>query len=225
MRFSAFLACSLPVLAHGSYIKRGNERWPKHSPYSRDINGSWPDTPLYTSGRDIKNARNETVTYAGVNWPGAADVMIPEGLQYQSISTIVSKIKALGMNVIRLTYAIEMVDDIYEGGDVSLEDALTIALGALNGSKVLGEILAANPAFTANTTRLQVWLDTKSGQRSAADDRRRCLMPSLQSVIISKSMCIWTTTSRKANGVVAMTMEMLGSAVRACRCVETTTQC
>lgn len=225
MRFSAFLACSLPVLAHGSYIKHGDKSWPKHSPYTRDINGSWPDTPFYTSGRDIKNARNETVTYVGVNWPGAADVMIPEGLQYQSISTIVSKIKALGMNVIRLTYAIEMVDDIYEGGDVSVEDALTIALGATNGSKVLGEILAANPAFSANTTRLQVWLDTESGQPSTADHICRCLMPSLQSAIISKSMCIWTTTSRKANGVVAITMEMLGSVVCACRCVETTIEC
>lgn len=225
MRFSAFLACSLPVLAHESYIKHGGNSWPKHSPYTRDINDSWPDTPFYTSGRDIKNALNDTVTYAGVNWPGAADVMIPEGLQYQSISTIVSKIKTLGMNVIRLTYAIEMVDDIYEGGDISLEDALTLALGATNGSKVLNEILAANPSFSANTTRLQVWLDTSFGQPSAADHFRRCLMPSLQSAIISKSMCIWTITSRKENGVAATTMAMLGSAVRACRCVKMKVEC
>lgn len=104
----------------------------------------------------MKNALNETVVYAGVNWPGAADVMIPEGLQYQSISSIVSKIKSLGMNVIRLTYAIEMIDDIYDDGDVSLGDATQIALGAENGTKVLNEILAANPSFSTNTTRLQV---------------------------------------------------------------------
>lgn len=117
---------------------------------------SWPAGPFHTDGRYMKNALNETVTYAGVNWPGAADVMIPEGLQYQSIASIVAKIKELDMNVIRLTYAIEMVDDIYDGGDVSLEDALIIALGQTNGTAVLAEILGKNPSFSANTTRLEV---------------------------------------------------------------------
>lgn len=32
--------------------------------------------------------------------------MIPEGLQYQPIAAIVSKIRSLGMNAIRLTYAV-----------------------------------------------------------------------------------------------------------------------
>lgn len=36
--------------------------------------------------------------------------MVPEGLQYQSVETIVSKIKSLGMNSIRLTYATELID-------------------------------------------------------------------------------------------------------------------
>jgi hypothetical protein len=34
--------------------------------------------------------------------------MIPEGLQYQSIKNIVKRVKDLDMNVIRLTYAIEV---------------------------------------------------------------------------------------------------------------------
>lgn len=131
-----------------------------HQPRVTNGTNSWPYAPFYTSGRDMKNTLYETVTYAGVNWPGAADVMIPEGLQFQSIATIVSKIKSLGLNSIRLTYAIEMIDDIYESGDVSLEDALTIALGAENGTIVLGEVLAANPSFSANTTRLQVCLES-----------------------------------------------------------------
>ncbi|KAI4729504.1 putative endoglucanase E1 [Aureobasidium sp. EXF-10728] len=118
---------------------------------------SWPNTPFTTSGRDMKNSLNETVVYAGVNWPGAADVMIPEGLQYQSISTIMSQIKDLGMNVIRLTYAIEMIDDIYENKDSSLKTAFIQALGETNGTKVLNQVLLNNPSFTENTTRLEVF--------------------------------------------------------------------
>jgi hypothetical protein len=117
---------------------------------------SWPHTPFTTSGRDIKNSLHETVVYAGVNWPGATDVMIPEGLQYQSIHTIMTKIKSLGMNVIRLTYAIEMIDDIYDGKDSSLKTAFIQALGKTNGTKVLKQVLSANPSFTEKTTRLEV---------------------------------------------------------------------
>ena len=83
--------------------------------------------------------------------------MIPEGLQYQSIATIVSKIKSLGMNVIRLTYAIEMVDDIIAGTDSSLSGSLNRALGSANGSVVLQQILRNNPTFSASTTRLEVY--------------------------------------------------------------------
>ena len=117
---------------------------------------AFPNAPLKTSNQLILDSTGANFTNVGVNWPGAGEVMIPEGLQYQSISSIVSKIKSLGMNVIRLTYAIEMVDDIYAGGDVSLENALVIALGSENGTVVLDEILTANPSFSANTTRLEV---------------------------------------------------------------------
>lgn len=82
--------------------------------------------------------------------------MIPEGLQYASISSILSKIKSLDMNVIRLTYAIEMIDDIYDGVDSSLKNALVTALGQENGTVVLGQILENNPSFTEDTTRIEV---------------------------------------------------------------------
>lgn len=119
----------------------------------------WPNGPLVTSGRWIRDASGTNLTYAGVNWPGAADVMIPEGLQYQSIATIASKIKSLGMNAIRLTFAIQMVDEIYSNGgkDITLQKAFTQALGSTNGPKVLNQLLAKNPQFTASTTRLQVF--------------------------------------------------------------------
>lgn len=120
--------------------------------------GSWPNGPFRTNGPNIIDSNGTPVTYVGVNWPGAADVMIPEGLQYSSIANIVSKVKDLGMNVVRLTYAIEMVDDILDnGGDVSLQDALQAALGSVNGTTVLNQILRSNPTFTSETTRLQVY--------------------------------------------------------------------
>ena len=63
-----------------------------------------------------------------------------------------------GLNVIRLTFAIQMIDEIYAkgGADIPLSTAFTQALGATNGTKILNQILAKNPQFTASTTRLQV---------------------------------------------------------------------
>lgn len=119
---------------------------------------SWPNGPLTTSGRDIIDASGNVVTYAGANWPGAADVMIPEGLQYQSVATIVGHLKSAGLNVIRLTYAIELIDQIYENGgvDVPLSKAFVEALGQTNGTRVYQEVLTANPNFSENITRLEV---------------------------------------------------------------------
>jgi hypothetical protein len=120
---------------------------------------SWPYGPLSSSGRWIVNFKGEHVTYAGVNWPGAGETMIPEGFQYQSVATIVSFIKSLGMNVIRLTYAIEMIDDILDnGGDVTVQNAMIKALGYTNGTRVFNQIVGNNPSWNAGTTRLQVWI-------------------------------------------------------------------
>ncbi|KAK3385964.1 glycoside hydrolase superfamily [Podospora didyma] len=120
---------------------------------------AWPNGPFVTDGRWIRDASGVNLTYAGTNWPGHADVMIPEGLQYQSIATIVSKVKSLGMNAIRLTFAIQMVDEIYanSGKDITLEKAFVQALGQANGIKILNQVIAKNPIFNASTTRLQVF--------------------------------------------------------------------
>ena len=118
---------------------------------------AWPDLPFKASGRDILSASGSKVVYAGVNWPGAADAMLPEGLQYSSVADIVGFIKSLGMNVVRLTFAIEMVDDIYEESpDQTLQATLVKALGEQNGTTVLSQILDRNPEFTADMTRLEV---------------------------------------------------------------------
>jgi hypothetical protein len=118
---------------------------------------SFPNAPFKASGRWILDSTGANFTYIGVNWPGAGEVMIPEGLQYQSIASIVSKIKSLKMNIIRLTFAIEMIDDILDnGGDVTIQKAFTKALGSSKGETVYNQVLKNNPQFNASTTRLQV---------------------------------------------------------------------
>ncbi|OJJ46027.1 hypothetical protein ASPZODRAFT_67086 [Penicilliopsis zonata CBS 506.65] len=127
------------------------------------------NTPLSVSGRWIVDSTGANVTYAGTNWSGDLRAMIPEGLQYASISSTVSKIKSLGMNAIRLTFATEMVDDILDnGGDVTVKESLDIALGSVNGSKVWDDIQAMNPQITESTTRLQVF-DMLAAECAAQD--------------------------------------------------------
>lgn len=119
---------------------------------------AFPNVPFYTDGRWIKDSVGCKFTYAGVNWPGAADTMLPEGLQYQSVSSIVSKIKDSGFNSIRLTFAIEMIDEIFEndGSDVPIKTAFINALGVENGTRIFDDVLANNPCFSEDITRLQV---------------------------------------------------------------------
>ncbi|KAK0713660.1 glycoside hydrolase family 5 protein [Lasiosphaeria miniovina] len=125
---------------------------------------AWPNGPFRTSGRWIIDASGADVTYAGVSWPAHGETMLPEGLQYQSVAAIVAKIKSLDMNAIRLTYAIEMIDQIYASAtddshpqDVSIETALVNALGRENGTAVLASVLKNNPSFSKTTKRLQVF--------------------------------------------------------------------
>ncbi|KAE9373559.1 glycoside hydrolase family 5 protein, partial [Stipitochalara longipes BDJ] len=119
---------------------------------------SFQPLPFSSSDRWIVDANGNNVPVVGINWPGAADTMLPEGLGYQSIADIVQWLTDTGFNTVRLTFAIEMVDDILDnGGDVTLSDTLTKALGQENGTIILAKIISNNPQFTANTTRLQVF--------------------------------------------------------------------
>ncbi|KAI7202227.1 hypothetical protein D0869_09370 [Hortaea werneckii] len=124
-----------------------------------EASAAFPDTPFTTDGRDIVSASGEKVVFAGVNWPGQGMTMLPEGLQYNSIANITSIIKQdLGMNVIRLTYAIEMVDDyLGDSPNQSLKATLANALGEDDRATVLEQILDNNPQFTEETTRLEVF--------------------------------------------------------------------
>lgn len=113
--------------------------------------------PFKAVGSAIQDNSGTNWTFVGGNWPGHGAVMIPEGLQYQPISSIVGKIKSLRFNIVRLTFAIEMVDNILDnGGDVTLRDAFDRALGGIEGPKKLDDVIRNNPGFTPETTRLQV---------------------------------------------------------------------
>ncbi|GAP85601.2 putative glycoside hydrolase family 5 protein [Rosellinia necatrix] len=128
----------------------------------RDSSGQeWPYAPFSTKGRDIVNNRGEAVTWAGVNWPMSGESMIPEGLEWKSAGDILDDVASVGFNYIRMGYAIQMIDEIYERGgrDVPMIEALTAALGARNGTRVARAIVARNPGWTVRTTRFELWSD------------------------------------------------------------------
>lgn len=87
--------------------------------------------------------------------------MVPEGLQYASADEIAEKIASLGMNVIRLGWATQMIDEIYEKGhDTDLRTTFVDSLGEEAGEQVYQEVLRHNPDFTPHTTRLEVCTPT-----------------------------------------------------------------
>lgn len=132
---------------------------------------AFPDLPFVVKGSEMINTKGDAVKVAGTNWPGHNDVMVPEGLQYKSIAEIVADIKSLGMNVIRLTYAIEMIDQIFDnnGDDIDLQTAFIEALGEDDGKTVLADVLAKNPQFTASSKRLEVSVTPSNTFLSTSD--------------------------------------------------------
>ncbi|KAJ4359451.1 uncharacterized protein N0V89_000004 [Didymosphaeria variabile] len=117
-----------------------------------------PNLPFSTKGRDILDSNGDIFHYKGTNWPGHQEIMIPEGLQHASVAEIVAWIPKFGLNSVRMTFAIEMIDDIYSNNtSQTLEKSVVNALGQENGTLVLEQILENNPQFTNETTRLEVW--------------------------------------------------------------------
>jgi endoglucanase len=114
--------------------------------------------PLSTKGPDIIDASGDVFHFMSTNWPGHQELMIPEGLQHSSIEDIVAWFPKSGLNSVRLTFAIEMIDDYFANSpNQTLERSVINALGQSNGTQVLNQILEKNPQFSKNTTRLQVW--------------------------------------------------------------------
>ncbi|KAH6666258.1 glycoside hydrolase superfamily [Halenospora varia] len=115
--------------------------------------------PFHTNGDQfIYSNTSQKVQYVGTNWPGHQEAMVPEGLQYASIASIVAKVKSMGLNSVRLTFAIEMIDQILDnGGDVSISDSFRKALGNDKGDAVVAKILKNNPNLKSTTKRLEVF--------------------------------------------------------------------
>ena len=114
---------------------------------------SWPHGPFHTHKSQVLNAKGQPVRLMGTNWPGHGESMIPEGLQYQSVEHIVGLFSQAGFNAIRHPYAIQMID---QGSNVTLQQAMTWALGIQNGTKIMHDIIRNNPTFTPETTRFDI---------------------------------------------------------------------
>lgn len=132
--------------------------WVSAAPPSKAPRQAASLLPLSTKGRDIIDANGDVFHFISTNWPGHQEIMIPEGLGQSSIKDIVSWFPKFGLNSVRLTFAIEMIDDHYSNNpNQTLEKSVINALGQANGTKVLGQILEKNPQFTKDSTRLEVW--------------------------------------------------------------------
>lgn len=128
-------------------------------PDNANQGSSFPNGPFHAVESRLYGADGRRVTYAGVNWPGAEATMVPEGLQHQSMGEIVARIKGLGANAVRLTYATEMVDRIYEDGDGMRDGPVAgtfvEVLGEENGTAVWEGVLGRNPAFARDITHIE----------------------------------------------------------------------
>lgn len=129
--------------------------------------------------------------------------MIPEGLQYRSISDIMAMLKGLGINSIRLTYAIEMIDQIEDnaGQDVPIQAAFVDALGQGNGTAIFEKVLSLNPSFSNDTTRLEVSGSSNSHSGLPANSSR-CLTQSRPRHSKTKYLFTSTTIFPRPAGVV-----------------------
>ncbi len=72
------------------------------TPVRRDDCPTVPSPPTATRSR---TPTAEPVIFVGTNWPGSGETMIPEGIEWRSISDIVGMMKYVGYNFVRHTYA------------------------------------------------------------------------------------------------------------------------
>ncbi|KAF6834547.1 beta-galactanase [Colletotrichum plurivorum] len=197
MKVAALAWAALASSACAQYMRTPSSLSPRFRHVERQATNhssdAWPYGPFSTRGRDIVNSRGEVVTWAGVNWPMSGETMIPEGLEWASVDKILDDVESVGFNYIRMGYAIEMVDQIYdrEGEDVPLEVAMITALGYVNGTKVTNDIIRHNPSWTRETTRFEIWSDIVT----AAHERGIFISPDVH---VSKAMWCCSHTDGNA---------------------------
>ncbi|NJO50756.1 MAG: cellulase family glycosylhydrolase, partial [Leptolyngbyaceae cyanobacterium RM2_2_4] len=64
--------------------------------------------PLSTSGAEIVDARGQTILLSGVNWFGIeTEMQAPHGLWLRDYKDMLTQIRGLGYNIIRLPYSVQ----------------------------------------------------------------------------------------------------------------------
>lgn len=112
-------------------------------------------TVLSTSSRWIVNSSGDRVKFRCVNWAGAAETRIPEGLQWQPVATIASWIANQGFNCVRLTYSIDMALDPTQSVSASFEYAASSAstgAGTALYPNLYNTAVTKNPWLSSATT-------------------------------------------------------------------------
>jgi hypothetical protein len=109
--------------------------------------------PLHSSSRWILDANDQRVKFRCANWAGHMETNIPEGLQHQSMDSIVDWIAQQGFNCVRLTYSI----DHALNPAVPVSASFAAAAGAAgvapaDMAALYGQVVAHNPWIGDNAT-------------------------------------------------------------------------
>jgi endoglucanase len=109
----------------------------------------------HTSGSQILDANGKNVRIAGVNWYGfeTTDEVV-HGLYAQDYKTILSTIKALGYNTVRLPYSNQMVESPIVPTNITFANGDNSDLQGLNSLQIMDKIVAE-----AGTLGVRIILD------------------------------------------------------------------
>lgn len=101
-----------------------------------------PAFPLHTSGQFIVDSNNARVHLNAFNWYGAESTdFVVEGLEAQPLATIVSTIKGLGFNAVRLPFSNQLVETNPVVGNYAL--AANTSMEGENALTILDQVVAA----------------------------------------------------------------------------------
>ena len=95
--------------------------------------------PLSANGSQIIDSNGTVAQMRCANWPGHIDLMLPEGLQWAPIATIVDSLVGTDVfNCIRFTYAVDL---FYEGSTLTVRQSIQ----RFNLSVLIADIEKNNP--------------------------------------------------------------------------------
>eukprot|EP00931_Biecheleriopsis_adriatica_P090190 TRINITY_DN64217_c0_g1_i1.p1 TRINITY_DN64217_c0_g1~~TRINITY_DN64217_c0_g1_i1.p1 ORF type:complete len:621 (-),score=92.03 TRINITY_DN64217_c0_g1_i1:39-1901(-) len=126
-----------------------------------------PPLPLHARGNILVDASGARFRLKGVNWAGAHIINVPGGLDRAPLSSLSRRIRALGFNVVRLTWSVESILSNPRVDDRSV--AANPKLIGLHALDVMDEVITA----LANEGVL-VWLDNHMSDTDWCCDRADC---------------------------------------------------